>query len=133
MTIVRFENPYAKDVLVLTNNFDGNAQDLIDYIEEEVIKYGYSIQEIGRLVKNLYGEEIFNIHHGTSGTNSESQQEWKSSNRQNDGILSREQDGKRISNKSTDSTKRQFSLKSDSLVNRLTDQQVEFFKDSKNR
>ena len=123
----------AKDVLILTNNFDGNAQDLIDYIEEEVIKYGYSIQKIGRLVKNLYGEGIFNIHHGTSGTNSESQQEWKSSNRQNDGILSREQDGKRISNKSTDSTKRQFSLKSDSLGNRLTDQQVEFFKDSKNR
>ena len=80
------------------------------------------MQEIGRLVKNLYGEEIFNIHYGTSGTNSESRQEWKSSNRQNDGILSREQDGKRISNKSTDSTKRQFSLKSDSLRNRLTDQ-----------
>ena len=60
----------------------------------------------------MYGEEIYNIHYGTSGANSEGQQEWKSSNRQNDGILSREQDGKGISNKSTDSTKRQFSLKS---------------------
>ena len=64
-------------------------------------KYDYSIQEIWRLIKNVYGETIFNIYDGTVGTDSENDFGRESSNRQNDGILQRSEDGKRTLAEST--------------------------------
>lgn len=100
VTDISFENPYAKDVLVLTDNFDGDANDLIAYIEKEVIKYGYSIQEIWKLVENVYGETIFNIHNGAVGVDSKSNQRRKPSNRQDDRTLQGDQDGEGTSTRS---------------------------------
>lgn len=100
ITDTTFENPYAKDVLVLTDYFDGDANDLITYIEKEVIKYGYSIQEIWKLVKNVYGETIFDIHNGAVGVNSKVNQRRKSDNRQNGKTLQGNQDGERTSTRS---------------------------------
>ena len=130
VTDVAFENPYAKDVLILTNNYDGDAHDLVLFIELEVFKYGYSIQEIWKLSKNVYGEEIFDIYNGTVGVDSKDNNGRKSNNRQNDGTLSDNENGKRTFARGSKADREiKLSLK-DSVGNTLSQEQAEFFKDS---
>lgn len=130
VTDVAFENPYAKDVLILTNNYDGDAHDLVSFIELEVFKYGYSIQEIWKLAKNVYGEEIFDIYNGTVGVDSKDNNGRKSNNRQNDGTLSDNENGKRTFARGSKADREiKLSLK-DSVGNTLSQEQAEFFKDS---
>ena len=112
LTDIAFDNPYAKDVFITTEYFDGDAQGLIDYIDEGVTKYGYSIQEIWKLATNVYGETLFNIHNGATGLDSESINKWESSNRQNDRTLQGNEDGNGASKGSSKTDKKiSFSLK----------------------
>ncbi len=131
LTDIAFDNPYAKDVLITTEYFDGDAQSLIDYIDKGVSKYGYSIQEIWKLATNVYGETLFNIHNGTTGLDSENITRWKSDNRQNDRTLQGSEDGNGTSKGSSKTDKKiSFSLK-DSDGNTLSSEQQEYFKNSK--
>ena len=131
LTDTAFDNPYAKDVLITTEYFDGDAQSLIDYIDKGVSKYGYSIQEIWKLATNVYGETLFNIHNGTTGLDSENINKWESSNRQNDRTLQGNEDGNGASKGSSKTDKKiSFSLK-DSDGNELLPEQQEYFKNSK--
>ena len=111
VTDVEFGNPYAKEVVILTNDYDGNSFDLVKYIEKEAIKYDYSIQEIWKLAKNVYGETLFNVYNGTVGVDSESIEERESSNRQNDRVLQGDRFGESADRKSTKSNDIKFSLK----------------------
>ncbi len=131
VTDIAFSNPYAKEVLVATNFFDGDAQILIDYIDKGVSNYGYSIQEIWKLATNVYGETLFNIHNGATGLNSENIGGWEFSNRQNDRTVQENEDGNGIT-KGIPKTNNQikFSHK-DSQGRVLNKAQQDFFKDSK--